>query len=365
MSGPVNRDITWLLGPDGPLAAWPDYELRPGQLSMAQEVTKALQEHSTTVIEAGTGIGKTLAYLLPALLSSKKTMVSTGLKNLQDQIFYKDLDFIRKYFGHDFHVALIKGRENYLCLRKFRYHSRNINLLTEQKHPKAYEAFDGWFKETIDGDLSTLPLAARGLFGPSELTSPSVACHGQKCQYQEDCFLTALRRRAQAADIILVNHHLFISYLAIHGTTDNLGQYLPSCDALIFDEAHLLESIATDHFGYYLRPGELKTLSETMANVFEKYPELRDHSDKIQSLNLIDERLTEMFNGSDQESELYPVNCPDNDELQDLLYSLSKLAAGLRQLLSVLKEDNVNEEVEILKSQLEDLQASAQALAMA
>jgi len=258
----MEKQLRQLLGRDGPLAqAWPGYEPRPGQLAMALEVARAFQENDFGLIEAGTGTGKTLAYLLPALMSGKKTVISTGLKNLQDQIFDKDLPFIREFFGDNFRAARLKGRENYLCLFFLKKALAQGSLFEDQDEILLKEVA-AWAPQTRHGDRSEFPFLPEG--GPlwAEVSAPAERCLGQRCPDFGDCYLWRARREAAAADLVLVNHHLFMADLAVRA--GGYGEVLPDWEAAVFDEAHLLEEAATSYFGRSLSSAALLGLKRDL-----------------------------------------------------------------------------------------------------
>lgn len=243
----MQKQLRQLLGPFGPLAnSWRGYEPRPGQLTMALEVARAFQEDDFGLIEAGTGTGKTLAYLLPALMSGKKTIVSTGLKNLQDQIYDKDLPFIREFFGANFRAARLKGRENYLCPFFLKKTLAQGSLFEDLDKALLKEVAD-WAPQTRHGDRAEFPFLPEGGRLWSEVSAPADRCLGQRCPDFGDCFLWRARREAAAADLVLVNHHLFMADLAVRA--GGFGEVLPQWEAAVFDEAHLLEEAATSYFG--------------------------------------------------------------------------------------------------------------------
>lgn len=244
------------MGPSGPLARGLErYEERPGQLRMADAVERALGEERIVLCEAGTGTGKTLAYLVPALLSGKKVVVSTATRALQEQIFFKDLPLAQRVLGLPRRVTLMKGLGNYLCRRRWEELSRS----EEAARPgmaRALETVRGWIEETETGDLGEL--ASLREEDPTRLAiaSSSDTRLGQSCQHFDACFVTRMRREAETADLVVVNHHLFFADLALRGP--HPGRVLPDYDAVIFDEAHQLEDIATEFFG--VRVGEARLL---------------------------------------------------------------------------------------------------------
>src|SRR3984957_17749827 len=236
--------------PGGILSRSPlPYEYRPGQLEMAKAVERALAERRHLIVEAGTGTGKTLAYLLPALRTGRRVIISTGTKALQDQLYFRDIPFLESLLG-DLKVCYMKGRANYLCRHK---------LVTLTTHPilsgleeiDQFHQISEWEKKTETGDraeLSNLPESSQ-LW--SRLDARSEACLGSTCPDYQRCFVTEMRRKAQESDIVIVNHHLFFADLAVRqqaGGAPDAG-VLPEAGAVIFDEAHELEDIASSYFG--------------------------------------------------------------------------------------------------------------------
>src|SRR6202046_5582532 len=229
------------------------YEFRRGQLEMAQAVERALQDQRHLIVEAGTGTGKTLAYLLPALRMCASTghrvIISTGTKNLQEQLFFKDVPFLESLLG-PLRVCYMKGRANYLCRHKL-YALRNQPILSGLEEIAQYQAIAEWEKTTETGDrveIDDLPEAS-ALW--SKLDARSEACLGQTCPDYGRCFVTEMRRRAMESDVVIVNHHLFFADLAVRqqaGGAPDAG-VLPEAGAVIFDEAHELEDIASSYFG--------------------------------------------------------------------------------------------------------------------
>ena len=241
--------------PGGTLSkAHPAYEFRRGQLQMAQAVEQALQEKRHLIVEAGTGTGKTLAYLLPVIRSGKRVIISTGTKNLQEQLFYKDVPFLEQALFPNgegkLNVCYMKGRNNYLCKKKL-YDLTDQPVLSGLEEIEHYRAIAAWEKTTHTGDraeLASLPEAS-ALW--HKLDARSDTCLGQKCSAFETCFITEMHRRAMESDIIIVNHHLFFADLAIKQATEYAPDagILPDAGSVIFDEAHELEDVASSYFG--------------------------------------------------------------------------------------------------------------------
>ena len=222
------------------------FEYREEQFRMASLVANALNEEQYLIVEAGTGIGKTLAYLIPAILSKKKVIISTGTKNLQEQIYYNDIPLLHTILPLPFRAAYMKGRTNYLCLNRFeRFKSQpTFSFRNEISH---FETISHWVHTTLTGDRSELEDIPDDYSIWSEICSDANYCLGQKCHHFKECFLTLLKQKAQQSDIIIVNHHLFFADLMLKAT--GYGEVIPNHDAVVFDESHQIEEIATHYFG--------------------------------------------------------------------------------------------------------------------
>ncbi|AKT41392.1 ATP-dependent DNA helicase [Chondromyces crocatus] len=253
-----------LLGPGGPLAsALERYEEREGQLAMASAVERALAGDRVLLCEAGTGTGKTLAYLVPAILSGRKVVVSTATKALEDQIYTKDLPLIAQNLGLNPQAALVKGLGNYLCLRRYN-ELRNSPEAGRSEVRRALPLIEAWAKETETGDVAELVSLAEGDPIWREVSSSSDTRLGSSCEYNEACFVTSMRREAEEARLLIVNHHLFFADLAVKMAAAKRGfagaRALPAYDAVIFDEAHQLEEIATSFFGVRLSRARVEAM---------------------------------------------------------------------------------------------------------
>ena len=227
--------------------AHPSYEFRRGQLQMAEAVEKALNERRHLIVEAGTGTGKTLAYLLPVIRSGKRVIISTGTKNLQEQLFFKDIPFLEEHLGK-LRVCYMKGRANYLCRQKL-YDLSEQPVLSGLQEIEQYRQIAEWEPVTETGDraeLKELPETTQ-LWG--KLDARTERCTGQKCRQWERCFITEMHRRALESDIIIVNHHLFFADLSLRQSGGPDAGILPEFSAVIFDEAHELEDVAGSYFG--------------------------------------------------------------------------------------------------------------------
>ncbi|HEX6274848.1 MAG TPA: ATP-dependent DNA helicase [Polyangiaceae bacterium] len=236
-----------LLGPEGPLArGLVAYETRPGQLQMAHAVERALDDSRVLLCEAGTGTGKTLAYLVPAVLSGKKVVVSTATRALQEQIYYKDLPLVAKAIGREPRAALVKGLSNYLCKRRLGELRQSPEAL-KPSVARALAAIERWNDDTEMGDLAELASLREDDPVRLAVASSSETRLGPGCAHYDECFVTRMKREAESAQIVIVNHHLFFADLALRGP--HPGRVLPDYDAVVFDEAHRLEDIATEFFG--------------------------------------------------------------------------------------------------------------------
>ena len=255
--GGKDASLYQFFAPGGVLAhTHPAYEFRRGQLQMAQAVEQALEEKRHLIVEAGTGTGKTLAYLMPVIRSGKRVIISTGTKNLQEQLFYKDVPFLgRALFGERtsgsrLSVCYMKGRNNYLCRKKL-YDLTGQPVLSGLEEIEQYRAIAAWEKTTATGDRAELAELPETSALWHKLDARADACTGQKCSEWERCFVTEMRRRGMESDIIIVNHHLFFADLAIKLQADGAPDagILPEAAAVIFDEAHELEDVAGNYFG--------------------------------------------------------------------------------------------------------------------
>jgi ATP-dependent DNA helicase DinG len=267
-TGGKDASLYQFFAPGGVLSrTHPAYEFRRGQLQMAQAVEQALEEKRHLIVEAGTGTGKTLAYLMPVIRSGKRIIISTGTKNLQEQLFYKDIPFLEHaLFGDNagaspsaaqlgqgpgrLSVCYMKGRNNYLCRKKL-YDLTDQPVLSGLEEIEQYRAIAAWEKTTGTGDRAELAELPEASVLWHKLDARADACIGQKCSEWERCFVTEMRRRGMESDIIIVNHHLFFADLAIKLQADGAPDagILPEAAAVIFDEAHELEDVAGNYFG--------------------------------------------------------------------------------------------------------------------
>jgi ATP-dependent DNA helicase DinG len=252
------RDV---LGPGSPLSrALSGWELREGQLAMAESVERALEEEQHLFVEAGTGTGKTLAYLVPAILSGRKVVVSTATRALQEQIFVSDLPLVARALaahGVTVRASLMKGLANYVCLRRF----EEARLTSPHTSDRDFARIVGWVQTTETGDRAELADLPEEAAAWREVASSSETRIGAGCAYFERCFVTRMRREAEEAQIVVVNHHLFLADLALRtGPRGAHASVLPAYDAVVFDEAHQIEDVATDFFGVRISSARIEAL---------------------------------------------------------------------------------------------------------
>lgn len=269
-SAPTSKSPTLyqFFAPGGLLSrVHPNYEFRRGQLQMAEAVEKALNERRHLIVEAGTGTGKTLAYLLPVIRSGQRVIISTGTKNLQEQLFFKDIPFLEQHLGK-LRVCYMKGRNNYLCRQKL-YDLTDQPVLSGLDEIEQYRTIAEWEPQTETGDRAELKTLPENNQLWHKLDARTDRCTGQKCQQWERCFITEMRRRAAESDIIIVNHHLFFADLALRQNDAPDAGILPEFSAVIFDEAHELEDVASSYFGVAVSNLRFEELARDLENTLQ------------------------------------------------------------------------------------------------
>ncbi len=257
--------VETLFAVDGPLArALPAFEPRAGQVDMAAAVARAFEQGGVLLAEAGTGTGKTLAYLVPAVLSRERVLISTGTKNLQEQIFFKDIPALRDALGVPFTATYMKGRANYVCLHK-------LDRLNDGADPASHDVFlpmiRDWAVRTETGDRAELADLPEDLAFWSDVAATSDTCLGTECPRYDECFVTRMRQRAAESDIVIVNHHLLCADAAVRQS--KYGEVIPACSRAIVDEAHQLEDIATQYFGYNVSNYRVEDLARDVERLGE------------------------------------------------------------------------------------------------
>ena len=250
----LSAAVSEVFAPEGTLArALPGFETRPAQLQMADAVAAAFADGGILLAEAGTGTGKTLAYLVPAILSRQRVLISTGTKNLQEQIFFKDLPVLRATLRIDFSATYMKGRGNYLCLHRFdalRNEGAQAafpSFVTSADEAHQLRLIERWVGGTQTGDRAEIEELPEDLPFWKEISASAENCIGTDCPRYNDCFVTLMRQRAAASDVVIVNHHLLCADAAVRQSA--YGEVIPECSHAIIDEAHQLEDVATQYFG--------------------------------------------------------------------------------------------------------------------
>ncbi len=267
------------------------FQARPQQQAMLQAVVAAIQTQATAVIEAGTGVGKTFAYLVPALLSQERVIVSTGSKTLQDQLYHKDLPLVRKALQSGAKTALLKGRANYLCIHRLKITVAE-GRLPDKKSVTWLKRIRDWSELTRVGDIAEMSAVPHDAEIWERVTSTTDNCLGAECEHYQDCFVVKARRIAQEANLVVVNHHLFFADLSLK--EEGFGELLPQADVVILDEAHQLPEIASGFFSDSFSSRQMlewkrDTLTETLAAAADM-PQLRHALDALEKA-VLDLRL--------------------------------------------------------------------------
>ena len=328
------QSIHDILGSHGPLAKQVSgFAARAEQQAMAEAVADALEQHSSLIVEAGTGTGKTFAYLVPALLSGQKIIISTGTKNLQDQLYHRDLPVVRQALSVPVSVALLKGRSNYLCLHR-------LNLAEEGHYSspamaKKVQRIRRWAGQTQNGDVAELSTLSENDPIWARVTSNADNCLGQECPSFDNCHLINARRAAQAADVVVVNHHLLFADMALR--EEGFGELLPSAEAFIIDEAHQLPDVASNFFGSAISSNQLQELARDAIDEYiqeiNEDKQLQTCAEKLQKA-LQDLRLA-LGSGLRKAAWMEVKNTP---AVTDEIAEVSELLVQLQQLLKPLAE---------------------------
>ncbi|MBT80800.1 MAG: ATP-dependent helicase [Alteromonadaceae bacterium] len=349
--------VSSLFTADGLLAkAIPGFSPRAAQTDMALAVKSALDNQHSLIVEAGTGTGKTFAYLGPALLAEGKAIISTGTKNLQEQLYHRDLPVVKKALGSRRKTALLKGRSNYLCLHRMGQHGGNSTLV-EKEVLGQLSTVRSWAETTKTGDtgeLKTLPEDAKVL---PLITSTVDNCLGRDCPEYEECYLVKARRKALEADIIVVNHHLFFADMALKDT--GFGELIPEADAIIFDEAHQIPDIASDYFGESLSSRQLQELAKDINVLYRTVLKDAEQLDKAaEKCRIASADLRLLFPENPERGNW--AEALDRDDVQT---QIARLKDGIGVLHEVIKLhlgrdkdlDNIYERVVQTREQLDAL----------
>ena len=319
-----------IFGRDGLLSrALRDYEYRPIQETMALEVRAAIGEGRASIIEAGTGTGKTLAYLVPAVLSQKKTIISTGTKTLQDQLLDQDIPFLKKHIPQPFRAVCMKGRANYLCLYRFHRSIEQPELLPDDGKSLSKRLID-WAQETTSGDRAEIHWLPDNFAGWETMSARGDRCLGQKCPMFDQCFLNNLRQQAASAEIVVVNHHLFFADLAVR--SGGYGQVIPPYEVVIFDEAHLLEETANSYFSIQVSSYRLlELLGDISGEMAAAKSQNTSLSRSLQNLGRLTVQFFEGFPASEKRQRLQVETFPQEIQQRwpELSLSLDQLVAEL------------------------------------
>ncbi len=256
---------------------------REPQRNMARKISESIKNQTSLVVEAGTGTGKTFAYLVPALRSDKKVIISTGSKNLQEQLFSKDLPIIKKALDYTGKISLLKGRANYLCLERL-YHQYAAAGDLDKGLRVDLARVKNWSIKTKDGDISKCTTVTEDNAIWPILTSTNDSCLGSDCEHYNDCYVVKARKRAMNADVVVVNHHLFLADVVVKDT--GFGELIPKAEVMIFDEAHQLPDLACHYFGQQLTSRQLfdlaKEISLTYRTEVKDMSQLQQCADKLQ-----------------------------------------------------------------------------------
>lgn len=277
----VRSHIRDIFGKNGRLSGFiENFEFRASQLQMAETIMESLVNEVPAIVEAGTGTGKTFGYLVPVMLSGRKCVISTGTKNLQEQVFFKDIPLLSEAAGLKVDSMLMKGRKNYLCLHRYHQFFSTSSILDPPK-AEAGKRIEQWIKGTEFADRAELPWLSDNDLLWEYISSTSDQCLGSDCLHMEECYLNRLRKRAAQAKIIIVNHHLFFADTMIK--KGGFGEIIPRFEAAVFDEAHKMEETATTYFGASISTGQLLDLKKD----FERENEKTSEANKKDTMHLL------------------------------------------------------------------------------
>ncbi len=326
--------------PRGILSRWhPNYEFRPGQLEMAEAVEAALTEGHHLIVEAGTGTGKTLAYLVPAILSGRRVVVSTGTKNLQEQLFFKDIPFLERHFERPLRACYMKGRNNYACRQKI-YDAEKEPVLSGLEEVADFQIIRAWEKTTETGDRAEIRQLPDASTAWAKIDARRERCAGQQCPQFERCFITRMQQRARESDIIIVNHHLFFADLAVKD--EDFGGIIPDYAAVIFDEAHEIEDVAGQYFGVSISNHQIQELKRDVAALARRKGFGSQELDRtLEALEDCSERFFTLF-GEGEGREAFghraEFRAQHEREYRDLVSALELVAAQLELIKSAPEE---------------------------
>lgn len=326
------HDLDSIFGSDGELVKHINgFQPREGQMAMAHAIERAIEQQTHLVAEAGTGTGKTFAYLIPAILSGKKTIISTGTRNLQDQIFEKDFPLIRDVLKVPTEGAVLKGRSNYLCLYRLNQAQIQTSGFNAEADAELAE-IERWSNQTIEGDIAEVTSVAEDSFVWQQVTSTADNCLGQECPMMTECHPLLARKKAQEVDVLIVNHHLLCADWSLKD--DGFGQLLPDAELIIIDEAHQLIDTASRFLGISVSARQILTLlsdiSSEQLKLASDMPALNDLT------HVINEDIREMRKLLPEQS--MKGSWVELDELKDFTHALNCLIDRVNQLFKVLTD---------------------------
>src|SRR5918999_2505065 len=341
-----------VFGPNGLIArAHPEYEHRPGQIEMARAVMRAFEEKRHLIVEAGTGTGKTLAYLVPAVAAALggrgRVIISTGTKNLQEQLMEKDIPFLQSVLPKPFAATYMKGRSNYVCLNRLG-RAQSAPVLEGLEEVDYFEEVTHWAQESEFGHRAELANLPESLSFWRHIDARPETCLGQKCPDYDPCFITRMRNRAQEADIVVVNHHLFFADLSLRN--GNYGSVLRDSTAVILDEAHLIEEVASEYFGAQVSNYQIEDLARDLGMLIIEDAEIDQELTKsVARMSRFSEDFWMGFRDGRGEDGRYPIvpgtfaRRNGHGEIQstplgDLYISLDGALTRLETTLDALKE---------------------------
>ncbi len=317
------------LSADGPFADnLEGFTARQAQQEMASEVAHVLNDGGTLVAESGTGTGKTFAYLVPIVQSKSRTIVSTGTKHLQDQIFHRDIPTVSHMLNKPVNAVMLKGRSNYLCPYRLKLNSGQSSIVGKKQN-LSFSVIERWASKTEVGDIAEVSEISDQAPIWREVTSTADNCLGGKCPDFKKCFVVKARQKAMEAEVVVVNHHLFFSDLSLKD--DGFGELLPNYDAVIFDEAHAISEIASNFFGFYISSFQL---SELCRDIVTAESEDRSASDFVSVIPPVERALDGLYQSvasfADQSVELEQVQ---NAQFQRALETLQVALDALLETL--------------------------------
>jgi ATP-dependent DNA helicase DinG len=331
-----------ILGEDGYLKKYiPQFQTRTAQLDMANAIEATIQQHKQLIVEAGTGTGKTFGYLVPAFLSQKKTIISTGTKNLQDQLFYKDIPIIKRIFKKLFSIApkveVLKGRANYICLHRIKVNREDGRFLLRHTISEL-EQIHEWSAMTKTGDHSELDSIAEDSPVWPYATSTVENCLNQECDFYKNCFVMKARQKSLKADVVIVNHHLFFADMVLQ--KDGFGELLPGADTIIFDEAHHLPDVASLFFSVSLTSKQFTYFIQDCNTSIKLHA--NDMLKILEETDYLQKSLLDFKSALDQSVRSAPwpkrLSQPLENAISDIKLSLKNVAAILKTLAVRHKE---------------------------